>query len=753
LDDHATGPAAPAVVESFVKQLYITAKAVRLYPAASNIPRERAAALKTVLTAAQQRLAEVRLYFTSQGIYWEDLVVFPGKQAYVDFGREFYARNVDQVRFHVGATEQELTDFLGVLLMTPAELAQAGGFEAKLWDLGVSDLTVTEITARVIDTGVDLDAEAIDALASDALDALPDAAELDALLLGSVPKRPGTERVLLRVAADTAVVTSYLKATGDEDDTVPAEALAGARLAALARVAASEPAAEREAVIRSLVQALMMLAPGSRRAVVADSVLPGARKDEALAEIAGALTTDEIALAALEGFGPGHAEGAPEAAEGDAQAAGEAPDPTLPSRAYVTRVVRTLLNLGIHDDSSIRDSFARALLRKGMDPNAIAAALDDATEDALPAGPIGGRPSSLSADDELRVVEFAYGGPAAALTGERLAELREEARLGITDGEVFGTLVSLAVGERRPVEFDGTVALLQDGIAILVQGHHFEAASESADQIEQAADDETRPPEQRERLNALLGAMMSRESIGSVAAAMRLYPPESAEHEACRRLLDRFAGRAIDQMLDALAEEQDMVARKALVDALAESASEYVDALTRRVSDPRWYVVRNIVTVLGAAHDARTLPAMARAVRYPDPRVRREAIRALGKTPGEGASQLLIGALSDGDAANVQLAIRSLISRQYVPGLPALQAVALGEGTGNREVGPRAEAIEALGELGSPQSLPVLESLRRFRGLRALRRNRELTPAVDRAIAAIKARAAMPRRPGEGGPS
>ena len=290
MGDHVTGPAAPAVVESFVKQLYITAKAVRLHPAASSIPRERAAALKAVLTAAQRRLPEVRLHFTSSGIRWGDVVVFPGKEAYVDFGREFYARNVGQVRFHVGVTERELTDFLSVLLITPEELAQAGGFEAKVWALGASDVTVTEIA-----------------------------------------------------------------------------------------------------------------------------------------------------------------------------------------------------------------------------------------------------------------------------------------------------------------------------------------------------------------------------------------------------------------------------------------------------------------TTPGAAHDPEELSALAGEVRYPDPRVRREAIRALSRIQDERASALLVHALDDSDAANVQIAARSLGSKRYLPALPALHAVALGEGDGDRGVGPRADAVEALGSLDSPESLPVLESLRRFRGLRGLRRSRELAPVVDRAIAAIKA--------------
>lgn len=376
MGEHSNGPHVPAVVESLVKQLYITAKAVNLYPATSSIPRERAAALRTVMVAAQRRLAVLQVRFTSSGIYWEDSTVFSGRDAYIVFARDFRAHGIVQVRFHVGATEQELIDFVGLLIADPVEVARTGGSESWLRDLGVVSITVTD--------------------------------------------------------------------------------------------------------------------PEDRTAAGSGSI------------------------------------------EGAVAAAGAGSTRTEPSRT-------------------------------------------------------------------------------ASPEGERT----------------------------------------------------FQSA------------------------------------------------------------------------LDALAEETDPTARRLLIRSLSEDACDHVRALSQRLADARWYVVRDIVTVLGTVHDAAALPALQKAARYPDPRVRREAIRALGKSADDHAWRSVAAALHDADSANVQLAARLLGAKRYVPAIAELQSVALGEGAGSRGVGARAEAIEALGRLGSPESLPVLRSLRRFRGPRSLRRHRELAPLADRAIKEI----------------
>ncbi|MBE0417733.1 MAG: hypothetical protein IBX63_08200, partial [Coriobacteriia bacterium] len=76
---------------------------------------------------------------------------------------------------------------------------------------------------------------------------------------------------------------------------------------------------------------------------------------------------------------------------------------------------------------------------------------------------------------------------------------------------------------------------------------------------------------------------------------------------------------------------------------------------------------------------------------------------------------------------------------RYAAAVPALLAVARGEGIGNREHGPRAEAIEALGLVGSPEALPGLEALAGRRRLIGGQRSKDLAAVAAAAITAIEA--------------
>ena len=89
---------------------------------------------------------------------------------------------------------------------------------------------------------------------------------------------------------------------------------------------------------------------------------------------------------------------------------------------------------------------------------------------------------------------------------------------------------------------------------------------------------------------------------------------------------------------------------------------------------------------------------------------------------------------------NIEAAIGGFASLQSgVSKRCVAEAVAKGEGRGNRENGPRVEAIEALGRIGSPEALPTLQALARRRSIIGAARAKELRTAAESAIAALKA--------------
>jgi hypothetical protein len=146
-----TEPRAPEQVERFIKQLNVTFKAVKLYPLSSAIPRDNAKAALDILRSILRDKAEVKFEVTKDGLLYESLPVYPGHPAFAEFSREFYKRSLAVVRFHAGATPDELVRFLSVLDVPSPELAAAGGFENRLWDLEVDGIAVEETGTRIVD--------------------------------------------------------------------------------------------------------------------------------------------------------------------------------------------------------------------------------------------------------------------------------------------------------------------------------------------------------------------------------------------------------------------------------------------------------------------------------------------------------------------------------------------------------------------------------------------------------------------------
>jgi HEAT repeat protein len=155
------------------------------------------------------------------------------------------------------------------------------------------------------------------------------------------------------------------------------------------------------------------------------------------------------------------------------------------------------------------------------------------------------------------------------------------------------------------------------------------------------------------------------------------------------------------------------------------------------LTDHRWYLVRNVVAILGSTRSVEALPFLQRTLRHSDARVRRETIRGLAAIRGPMADSILAAALNDADAQNVQAAARYLGLVGAKSAVGALEQVALGESLGNHDTASRVEAIAALAKLGSPSSVTVMTELTRRHGLFSAGPPREVRDASLAALPAL----------------
>ncbi|MBS1244202.1 MAG: HEAT-like repeat-containing protein [Deltaproteobacteria bacterium] len=99
--------------------------------------------------------------------------------------------------------------------------------------------------------------------------------------------------------------------------------------------------------------------------------------------------------------------------------------------------------------------------------------------------------------------------------------------------------------------------------------------------------------------------------------------------------------RSVGPLLQALAEEEDLLVRKAIVEIVTRIGRVAVPAILENLNDSRWYMVRNMVNVLGNLGMPDLAPHVAATLSHPDLRVKKEAIKALSRIPHPSAVSAL----------------------------------------------------------------------------------------------------------------
>lgn len=705
------------LIERFIKQLNITWKAARLYPGASEIPRENATVAVGILRQVLERQPVVGLTVTREGLLYEDSPIFPEAGAFAAFSREFYARHLAEVRFHSGATADEIVAFMAIIEMPPEAVLATGGFGSALWERGVSGITVAEASARIIDVDPSEDEEESEE-PEDGEPWPPTPERIDEMLAAAAAGGPRDRRLLVRAISHEAALRAFLRESRTLRGVAPTEAELTGRISALAHCIRFELPEERESLLRAVAEAVLDLDPALRQKLLTKRLLGEAKRDDVLAAVIRQMSLDEVVAAILEDI-PGTSE----------------------ARSGLSRAIRNLALISISTSrEDILASAGAAMRERGMSESDVSDVLGAAAPRHLEMRDRVRSSGSQPVESVLRLLDLTPDTPPTHAYEDDTAALREEATRGLTDGDVLASLVTIATLETRENELTAIMALLDESVGLLIDEQEFEVAADAAEALTAAAQDEGLGEEHRRRMGELLNLLARPEAMRRITAAMRVYRHDSPEHAACRRLLAVLGAQTIAPLLEVLADEPDMTARKAMVDLVSTLARDCISELGHRVTDRRWYFVRNVVAILGGTHDTQALPFLERTLRHGDSRVRRETIRAAAGIRDAHAGEMLMAALGDEDAANVQLAARYLGLLGITGAVPILEQLARGEGRGNRENAPRIEAIEALGRIGAPGSERVLDEIARQRGLLA-GRTKEIRAAATAALGALRAKA------------
>ncbi|MGH2426691.1 MAG: HEAT repeat domain-containing protein [bacterium] len=194
---------------------------------------------------------------------------------------------------------------------------------------------------------------------------------------------------------------------------------------------------------------------------------------------------------------------------------------------------------------------------------------------------------------------------------------------------------------------------------------------------------------------------------------------------------------AVLLLLELVAEESRLHVRREIVAQLQTLARGRIQLLTAQLVDPRWYIVRNVVTVLGSTGQPEAVPYLRVALSHADVRVRKEALHALAQIRAPEAVRLMTEALAYPDAETQQAAAHWLGMTDSPEAAQALIAL-LHTSSMHEAVDLKRAAIRSLGRLGTPEAEAELERIQSLGGLFARRQISDLKTEAAKALMSLR---------------
>lgn len=200
-------------------------------------------------------------------------------------------------------------------------------------------------------------------------------------------------------------------------------------------------------------------------------------------------------------------------------------------------------------------------------------------------------------------------------------------------------------------------------------------------------------------------------------------------------LIETVGSSFIQPLLNRLAEEQNISARRFYMDRLMKMGEAARDAVVARLDDSRWYFLRNLLILLCSMNDPSVLPQIRKLQKHPHPKVRLEVIRCLLHFNDPEAEELLLREMESKDQevrlSTIKLAEKSRKGETH----SRLRAFVENRGLGDLQLEVKIAAIKTLAEIGDVEAIPILVRLLRSRNFFHRKKHAHLKEEILRSLA------------------
>lgn len=238
----------------------------------------------------------------------------------------------------------------------------------------------------------------------------------------------------------------------------------------------------------------------------------------------------------------------------------------------------------------------------------------------------------------------------------------------------------------------------------------------------------------------------SLEGIDKAEIAERLDEASPEDNARFAALCVGLGPPAVDLLTEVLGSAARSRTRAAASTALCYLCQEQPELLAPYLEDSRWFLVRNLVFVLGQLGGPEVAELLRAAAHHPELRVRRQVVQSLGNVPSAERLPILIAQLDTQDGQLLAAALGMLMREKGRPVARALLDRIEAPHFESRPEAIRRSLFGALAEVADDTTVPALEALLHRGGWFARRTLERVAAArvlqrigTEKALAALEA--------------
>ncbi|MGC2062252.1 MAG: HEAT repeat domain-containing protein [Thermodesulfovibrionales bacterium] len=183
------------------------------------------------------------------------------------------------------------------------------------------------------------------------------------------------------------------------------------------------------------------------------------------------------------------------------------------------------------------------------------------------------------------------------------------------------------------------------------------------------------------------------------------------DREGVQRIVKVQRSHLVDPLLSVLADAKDPSIRKFLLQILSSLGSDIVPSATVRLGDDRWYVVRNMLYLIREAGSVNDVGQVKRFARHSNKKVCIEAIRTLIHLNARDAILYLKLYMEGDDIEMRNQVVRLAGTHRFRSIVPTLLKLLDRQQFLGGDIEFKTLIVRALGEIGDPAALKILESI------------------------------------------